>query len=129
MTPAATLRARQRAIGRWGAAVTLAGVLLLHATASTEAAPPNELLNPTVQPVNGTTATNFTFSVRFHNAQGNEPTSVTAVAGNVVVPLSRVSGVPSNGRYAGTARLPAGSWPVVFQATAQGNDPSVDGPT
>lgn len=129
MTPAATLRARQRAIGRWGAAVALAGVVLLQATTATDAAPPNELLNGKVQPANGNTKTSFTFSVRYRSDKGNDPTSVTAVAGNVVVPLTLQSGSPSDGVYQGQAGLPEGSWSVLFQAAATGNDPSLDGPT
>ncbi|HET9540440.1 MAG TPA: hypothetical protein VFQ46_07560, partial [Candidatus Limnocylindria bacterium] len=114
MTPAAPVRARQRAIGRWAAAVALAGLLLLRATAATDAAPANELLNGNVQPTSGTTATSVVFSVRYRSDKGNDPTSVTAVAGNVVVPLILQSGSASNGVYRGQAKLPQGSWPVIF---------------
>ena len=112
MTPAAPVRARQRAIGRWAAAVALAGLLLLRATSATDAAPANELLNGSVQPINGTTATTFVFSVCYSSGRGNDPTSVTAVAGNVVVPLTLQSGSASNGVYRGQAKLPkvAGRW-------------------
>ena len=118
MTPAATFRARQRAIGRWGAAVVLAGVLLLQATSATQAAPANQLLNGSVQPANGNTKSTFTFRVRFTSGKGSVPTSVTAVAGNVVVPLALNSDTPDNGIYQGKAQLPEGSWQDIFQAAA-----------
>jgi hypothetical protein len=108
--------------------VTATCVYLL-AAGSTVAARPNELTSANVNPNSGTTATTFAFIVRYESAQDNEPTSVTAVAGNVVIPLSLVSGTPSNGRYRGTAKLPVGNWPVTFQATARGNDPDLPGPT
>ena len=93
------------------------------------AAPPNALLNGSVQPGSGTTSTTFVFSVRYRSA-GERADSVTAVAGNVVIPLSLISGQPADGRYRGSASLPEGSWDVVFQAAvAKGNDPSLGGPT
>ena len=98
-------------------------------TATTLAAPGNQLSNANVTPGSGTTNTTFTFAVTYRSAQGNEPTSVSAVAGNVVIPLNLVSGTPSNGRYRGRAKLPQGSWSVSYLATARGNDPSLNGPT
>jgi hypothetical protein len=95
----------------------------------TLAAPANQLSNANVTPGSGTTNTSFTFAVTYRSAQGNEPTSVSAVAGSVVIPLSLVSGMPSDGRYRGSAKLPQGSWPVSYLATARGNDPSLNGPT
>ena len=73
MTPAAPVRARQRAIGRWAAAVALAGLLLLRATSATDAAPANELLNGSVQPVNGTTATSVRLQRSLQQWQGQRP--------------------------------------------------------
>ncbi|HEX6655166.1 MAG TPA: hypothetical protein VF153_03035 [Candidatus Limnocylindria bacterium] len=111
------------------AGAVLAGSVLLGLRAPVVAAPPNQLLNPSVSPLGGNTGTTFAFAVTFESGQGNTPTSVTAVAGNVVIPLTRISGTPSNGRYRGTAKLPAGNWAVIFQATAKGNDPNVGGPS
>jgi hypothetical protein len=118
-----------QAIGRRGAAGLLAGILVLYAGGVAVAAPANQLRNGSVQPGSGTTATSFVFTVRYRSGQENEPTSVTAVAGNVVVPLRLISGQPFDGRYRGSASLPVGTWTVVFQATARGNNPSLDGPT
>src|SRR4029079_9969017 len=115
MTPAATERDRQRAIGRWTAAVALAGALLLWITTTTQAAPPNSLSDGSVQPTSGTTATSFVFSVRFSSNRGNVAPSMVAVAGNVVGPLTLRSGSPSDGVYRGRATLPEGDWSVVFQ--------------
>ena len=103
-------------------------MLLLGISRPSTAAQPNQLLNPRVDPAGGTTSTTITFSVRYESAQGNEPAGVTAVAGSVVIPLTLSSGSPANGRYRGSAKLPAGTWAVLFQASAQGNDPSLDGP-
>jgi hypothetical protein len=112
-----------------GAGVMLAGSILLGLRSPVTAAPANQLLNPGLKPAGGTTNTSFTFAVTYRSGQGNQPTSVTALAGNVVIPLTLVSGSAANGRYRGSARLAAGTWTVTFQATAHGNDPSVDGPT
>jgi hypothetical protein len=121
--------AERRSIAAAVVATLLVPVLVVLAAGPTAAAPANQLVNGSVQPGSGTTATRFVFSVRYRSGQDIEPTSVVAVAGNVVVPLSLASGVPSNGRYRGWARLPVGKWPVTFQATARGNDPDLDGPT
>jgi hypothetical protein len=108
---------------------TMALCLYLLLAGVTVAAPPNELLSGNVSPNSGTTKTTFAFSVHYQSGQGNKPSSVTAVAGNVVVPLHLISGTRADGRYRGTARLPAGRWQVTFHATARGNDPILDGPT
>jgi hypothetical protein len=111
------------------AVATVALCLYLIAAGITAAAPANQLLNGNVNPNSGTTTTSFVFIVRYESGQGNAPTSVSAVAGNVIVPLHLVSGTRTDGRYRGTAKLPAGTWQVMFQATARGNDPTLDGPT
>jgi hypothetical protein len=129
MTAGQDRRGRDRALrlqAAGGAALIV--VLLLGYTRPSTAAQPNQLLNPAVDPANGKTSTTMVFSVRFESAQGNAPTSVTAVVGNVVVPLTLASGTAANGRYRGSSKLPAGTWQVLFQASAQGNDPSLDGP-
>jgi hypothetical protein len=111
------------------AVATVALCLYLIAAGITAAAPANQLLNGNVNPNSGTTTTNFVFSVRYESDRGNVPTSVSAVAGNVVIPLHLVSGRRADGRYRGSAKLPAGTWQVIFNALARGNDPSLDGPT
>ncbi|HYN62976.1 MAG TPA: hypothetical protein VES36_00110, partial [Candidatus Limnocylindrales bacterium] len=112
------------------AVATMAVCLYLFGAGATVAAPAkNVLLNGNVNPNSGTTNTKFEFIVRYQSVQGNAPTSVTAVIGNVVVPLSLFSGSPADGRYRGTAKLPARTRQVTFQATARGNDPTLDGPT
>jgi hypothetical protein len=111
------------------AAATAALCLYVFAAGSTVAAPPNELLNGNVNPNSGTTTTTFDFFVRYDSGQDNKPTSVTAVAGNVIIPLRLIAGTAADGRYRGSAKLPAGRWLIMFQATAHGNDPSLDGPT
>lgn len=114
----------------WGAAGATAAVsLYLLAAGSTVAAPANQLLNGNVNPNSGTTSTTFHFIVRYESGQDTKPTSVAAVAGNVIIPLKLASGTAAHGQYRGTAKLPAGRWQIVFQAAAHGNDPNLDGPT
>jgi len=128
MTAEQLRRGRGRARWRLAAGGAAVLVLLLSLTGPLTAAQPNQLLNGRVEPGTGDTKTTIAFSVRFSSALGNAPTSVTAVAGNLVIPLALVQGSADNGRYRGTAKLPAGTWPVLFQASAQGNDPALDGP-
>ena len=129
MTAERDRRGRGRALRRWAAAgAALVIVLSIGFVRPSSAAQPNQLLHPRVVPTAGTTKTTIAFSVRYESSLGNAPTSVTATVGNIVVPLSKVSGTRANGRYRGTAKLPAGTWSVLFQASAQGNDPSLDGP-
>src|SRR5919108_6500501 len=103
------------------AGAVLAGSVLLGVRNPVVAAPANQLLNPSVAPASGTTTTTFAIAVTYQSARANEPSSVTALAGSVVVPLALVSGSSANGRYRGTAKLPAGRWAVTFHATARGN--------
>jgi hypothetical protein len=129
MTADRDRRGRGRALGRWAAGVAALVIVLSGGfVRPSSAAQPNQLLNPRVVPTAGTTKTTIAFSVRYESSLGNAPTSVTATVGNIVVPLSKVSGTRANGRYRGTTKLPAGTWSVLFQASAQGNDPSLDGP-
>jgi hypothetical protein len=92
------------------------------------AAAPNQLDGPLVSPTQGDTTTTFSFSVHY---LGKYPaTSVSAAVGTRIVVLSLVSGIPTNGTYAGSGRLPAGTWSVTFNAIAtQGNPPSISGGT
>ncbi len=109
------------------AVLLLAGLCV---PASARAAGPNELLAPSASPATGTTATSFTFTVRYRSSKEWPALSVTASAAGKTMPLRRVSGNATNGTWSGSARLPAGNWVVTFSADAkQGPDPSVTGPT
>jgi hypothetical protein len=92
------------------------------------AAPPNQLITPTVSPTSGDTTTSFGFSVHY---VGDYPaTSVTAVAGPRTVALSLTSGTATDGIYAGSSTLPAGTWTVTFNAVAtERNSPTISGST
>jgi hypothetical protein len=129
MTAEQDRRGRDRALRRWAAGGAVVVIMLsIGFVRPSSAAQPNQLLHPRVVPTSGTTRTTIAFSVRYESKLGNRPTSVTATVGNVVVPLSLTSGTRANGRYRGTTKLPVGTWSVLFQASAQGNDPSLDGP-
>ena len=130
MTPGQRPSARDAGAGaRALVAAALSAALLLAGGTPSTAAPGNLLSNGSVAPPSGTTSTTFVFTVHYASAQGNAPTSVTAVAGSVVVAMSLLAGAPADGDYRGTALLSAGSWPVTFQATAKGFDPTLAGPT
>lgn len=92
------------------------------------AAAPNQLDGAVVSPEQGDTTTTFSFGVHY---SGRYPaTSVTAVVGPRTVAMRLSSGSPSDGTYAGSSRLAAGTWTVTFNAIAtQGNPPSVSGGT
>lgn len=92
-------------------------------------APNNALSNGSVTPGSGTTATTFTFSVQFQSDSG-AAAAVTASVANRTVAMGLVAGQPDNGTFRGSATLPAGSWPVTFEADAdRGNNPTLSGPT
>jgi hypothetical protein len=111
------------------AGAVMAGSVLLSLRNPAIAAPPNQLLNPNVRPSDATTTATFMFAVTYESAEGNEPSSVTALVGTTVIPLKLEAGSPANGRYRGSAKLPAGTWQVIFRATAERrNDPSLSGP-
>jgi hypothetical protein len=92
------------------------------------AAQPNQLSAPTVSPTKGETTTTFSFSVRY---VGRHPaTSVTVVVGPRTIRLALTAGTASDGTYAGSSQLPAGTWPVTFNAVAaKGNPPTISGGT
>jgi hypothetical protein len=112
----------------WVAVVAALVVALPLSMGSVAAAAPNQLDGPVVSPAQGDTTTTFSFSVHY---SGKYPaTSVTAVAGSRTVVLSLASGGTTNGIYAGSSRLAAGTWTVTFNAIAtQGNPPSISGGT
>jgi hypothetical protein len=119
-----------RAVLALAAGAVVAGSVLLSLRDPAIAAPPNQLLNPDVFPSDATTKATFTFAVTYESAEGNEPSDVTAIVGTTVIPLTLEAGSPANGRYRGSAKLPAGTWKVLFHATvAHRNDPSLNGPT
>ena len=94
------------------------------------AAPGNQLSEGSVNPVNGTTANSFVFTVRYTSAQGHPATSVSATVSSFTVPMTLISGTVSDGIFQGNTNLPAGSFNVTFLADAQkGFDPSLAGPT
>ena len=94
------------------------------------AAGPNELSNGWVSPTSGTTSTAFTFSVDYRSDREFAATSVVAVVAGRSVTLRLAGGNASAGTFRGTSALPAGRWPVTFQAQAsQGPSPSLAGPT
>lgn len=106
------------------------GLLILFAASllaapGAQAAPPNRLQSASVDPSAGTTATVFTYSVRYRGEAGSPAASVTATVAGLTVPLSLVSGTPTDGVYAGTSTLPPGTWMVTFEAIAQsGKNPT-----
>jgi hypothetical protein len=91
------------------------------------AAAPNQLSSPTVSPTSGETTTIFSFGVHY---VGRYPaTDVTVVVGPRTIVLALTSGSATDGTYAGSSQLPAGTWPVTFNAVAtQANPPTINGP-
>ena len=81
-------------------------------------------------PASGTTQTIFTFSVGYLSPHGVPATRVVALAANRTIEMALFSGRSDDGVWEASARLPAGTWPVTFQATAaQGKKPMLAGPT
>jgi hypothetical protein len=111
-------------------AALLVLALLFALAPPTLGAPGNQLTQGSVNPLNGTTANSFVFTVRYTSAQGHPATSVTATVSTFTVPMGLIAGTASDGTFQGNTNLPAGSWPVTFLADAQkGFDPSLAGPT
>jgi hypothetical protein len=79
----------------------------------------------TVAPPSGTTATSFSFSVRYDGDGKFEASAVTATVAGSSISLRLGSGTPLLGTWQAASRLPAGSWTVAFTATAaHGPQPS-----
>lgn len=111
-------------------AALLVLALLLALAPPTFGAPGNQLSQGSVNPLNGTTATSFVFTVRYTSAQGHPATSVSATVSSFTVPMGLIAGTASDGTFQGNTNLPAGSFNVTFLADAQkGFDPSLAGPT
>jgi hypothetical protein len=96
------------------------------AAPSASLAASNTLSAATITPTSGPVGTVVTLAVTY---DGSHPASaVTATVAGISLPLARVSGTTSSGRWSGTVTLPAGSWPVTFRAvTARGKAPTLDG--
>jgi hypothetical protein len=115
---------------RWSHAALPVLALLLVLASPTLGAPGNQLSQGSVNPLNGTTADSFVFTVRYTSAQGHPATSVSATVSTFTVPMSLIAGTASDGTFQGNTNLPAGSFNVTFLADAQkGFDPSLAGPT
>jgi hypothetical protein len=92
------------------------------------AAQPNQLSAPTVSPTKGELTTTFAFSV--HYAGRYPATSVTVVVGSRTIQLALTAGSATDGTYAGSSQLPAGTWPVTFNAlSTKANPPIISGGT
>ena len=124
---------RPTQIGRQTRLLAVALFALIVVGAPTPARAASVLSDGSVTPTSGTTATTFTFSVRYTSS--DSPTrpaqSVTAQAGDVTVALVKVSGSAHDGTWQGTATLPAGTRQVTFHATTS-SDPQPEplaGPT
>ncbi len=113
------------------AALLLGALLLVSVTGRAAAArpPKNTLTNGWVSPGSGLTTTTFVFSVDYTSPGGFPASGVVAQVANLSVPLALVLGTNVNGTYRGSSLLPAGSWPVTFQATAAHGVPPLGGPT
>jgi hypothetical protein len=116
--------------GRRLAAVLAAVIALATMPGAVQAGKPNELFNASVSPTSGTTATIFTFSVRYRSDKDFNATSVVALAAGRAVPLRLVAGSASDGTFSGTAKLPDGKWRVTFEAQgAKGPNIRLVGPS
>lgn len=108
----------------------LASVAALLSIPAPVAAAPSALTDGTVTPGSGTTATTFTFTVRYSSETGFEAARVWADVAGSQVELALLTGNPEKGTWQGGSTLPAGDWPVTFEADASnGSDPSLAGPT
>ena len=94
------------------------------------AAASNALSDGKAMPASGNTQTSFTLSVGYRSPHGVPATRVVALAANRTIEMALFSGRSDDGVWEASARLPAGTWPVTFQATAaQGKNPTLAGPT
>lgn len=94
-----------------------------------------QLLNATVSPASGTTATTFVISVDYVSEPEARPAGSVTVEivglGGAPLPMALVSGgTDTNGTWRTSTMLPAGSWDLIFEANPQGQDPPpLAGPT
>ena len=110
-------RPRAARVSRTAIGSVLVAALLVLATASPALAAPPKLVDATVSPRSGTTATTIVFEVRYERPWA--PEWIHVRVGGTPYPMSRVGSgdwVPGSlFRYAG--KLPVGSHSVVFQAS------------
>jgi outer membrane biosynthesis protein TonB len=130
----ATLRAqvvgKPRAARPW---VLLAALLTAWlALAPTPVRAVGALSTQDVSPNNGTTQTNFVFSVHYTSEPQERADSISVAVAGLTVALTRVSGPAHNGTWeSGAVRLPAGTWTATFTAATQGSEqpaPVAEGP-
>ena len=108
-------------------------VLVLAILAALVWAPPtsaaaNLLDRAEASPTSGTTATRFGLRVSY---EGRFPAlGVTVTVADRAIAMTLLSGTAADGTWQASARLPAGTWPVLFTALAErGNSPTLVGPT
>ena len=109
-------------------AAALVGLLLASAPMEVRAA--SVLSDASVTPTTGTTATVFTFSVHYTStgSPAQPAGSVWADVAGTTVALGKVSGSAHDGTWQGTATLPAGTWPVTFNASSGDPPAPLPGP-
>ena len=108
---------------RTGRVLAAAMLALAFATAAMPARAASVLSDGSVSPTSGSTATVFTFTVRYTSADtpARPAHAVWAQVGTASVTLTKVSGTAQEGVWQGTATLPAGIWQVTFHATTAGD--------
>ena len=128
---------RIRPVTRGVAAVAAAGMLAT-ALLVLPGFPPlvraaEQLLNGSVSPAAGTTATTFVFSVDYLSDPDEPAVSVSVdIVGmpGPPLPMTLVSGTQSDGTWRTSTMIPAGTWDTIFAANPQGpTRPTLDGPT
>lgn len=93
-------------------------------------ASPTRLYGAIASPTSGTTATIFTFSVRFDGSGKFAAGPVVANVAGRSLTMVRVAGTPHAGTYRVRATLPEGSWTPSFEtAPSQGPEATLTGPT
>ncbi len=121
-----SVRARSTA-----AALLLLFVLVIPALAATSS--PVNLTDAIASPTSGTTTTDITFTVTYHDQGHVAPSQVRVLVAGSTHEMNATSTSTQWRRgvaFAATFRLPAGSWPTQFQAVDQnGATGTLDGPT
>jgi hypothetical protein len=119
-----------RLASRLARALMLASAAALLGIPAPAAAAPPALIDGTVTPGSGTTATVFTFDVRYSSDTGFEAVRVWVEVAGSQVELALLTGDPEDGAWQGGSTLPVGDWPVTFRADAShGSEPILAGPT
>ncbi len=115
------------------AAVLLIFAAVAPALAAQSVSSPVNLSDPAVSPASGTTTTDFTFTVTYHDQGHVAPAYVrVSVAGSLHAMTASGDGGQwrHDVAFSATFRLPAGSWHSQFQAVdVDGAVGSIDGPT